>query len=69
MMLKLEQPCPSCNSLGKVDGPTYCEECSGSGKVLTDNGKLILDLVERYALTQLKDDVRYLEKTVRNIGG
>lgn len=42
-MVALEKACPNCNGTGH-----QCYKCNLTGKILTDFGEAVLDLVKRY---------------------
>ena len=53
-LVYLESPCESCNGKGENEELRYsgydrtCNACEGSGVVLNDNGRAVLELVTTY---------------------
>lgn len=54
----VEQPCPVCSAPGFRDDPDYtCDVCDNLRFVPTQEGRLILDMVERHFITSIDEEL------------
>lgn len=51
---KLLEECPKCQDDSRLSVEAICEECDGTGTVLTEAGKAVDKVVQRQMLAQAK---------------
>jgi hypothetical protein len=54
--IDLEKFCFRCKGLGLVAPSEPCGHCGGTGRVLTDFGQAILDLIARHVLRETRTE-------------